>query len=59
MTTSGQQSPLVFKRCNITSHEDQGQALGAAEAYRAQRRAGRVTPLNTDKGRTARRATRA
>jgi hypothetical protein len=50
---------LVFKRYDITSPEDQRQALGAAEAYRAHRRAGRVTPLNTDKRRTARRATRA
>jgi hypothetical protein len=30
--------------------------LEAAEAYRAQRRAAQVTPLNTDKTRTARRA---
>ena len=59
MTISGHQSPLVFKRYDITSHEDQRLALGAAEAYRAQRRSGWVTPLNTDKRRTARRATRA
>lgn len=58
MTISGHQSPLVFKRSDITSHEDQRQALGAAEAYRAHRRAARVTSLNTDKRRTARRATR-
>jgi integrase len=59
MTISGHQSPLVFKRYDITSHEDQRNALAATEAYRAQRRALKVTPLNTDKTRTARRATRA
>ena len=32
MTISGHQSPLVFKRHDITNHEDQRQALGAAEA---------------------------
>jgi len=59
MTISGHQSPLVFKRYDITSHEDQRSALAATEAYRAQRRAAKVTPLNTDKTRTAIRATRA
>jgi hypothetical protein len=39
MTISGHQSPLVFKRYDITSHEDQRNALAATEAYRAQRRA--------------------
>jgi hypothetical protein len=59
MTISGHQSPLVFKRYDITSHEDQRSALAVTEAYRAQRRAAKVTPLNTDKTRTARPATRA
>ena len=59
MTISGHQSPLVFKRYDITSHEDQRSALAATEAYRAQRRAAKVTPLNTDKTRTMSRATRA
>ena len=58
MTISGHQSPLVFKRYDITSHEDQRQALEAGEAYRAQRRAAQVTPLNTDKRRTTKRVTR-
>jgi len=59
MTISGHQSRLVFQRYNITDHEDQRQALQATEAYHAQRRAAKVMPLNTDKSRTARRATRA
>jgi hypothetical protein len=57
MTISGHQ-PLVFKRYDITSHEDQRQALEAADAYCAQRRAAQVTPLDTDKRRTTRLATR-
>jgi integrase len=59
MTISGHQSPLVFKRYDITSHEDQRSALAATEAYRAQRRAAKVTPLNADKTRTARPAAHA
>ena len=59
MTISGHQSQLVFQRYNVTDHEDQRQALQATEAYHAQRRAAKVMPLNTDKSRTARRATRA
>jgi hypothetical protein len=45
MTISGHQSPLSSKRYDITSHEDQRSALAATEAYRAQRWAAKVTPL--------------
>lgn len=45
MTISGHKSPLVFKRYDITSHEDQRRALEATEAYRRQRRAANVKPL--------------
>jgi integrase len=45
MTISGHKSPLVFKRYDITSHEDQQRALAATETYRQQRRAANVKPL--------------
>lgn len=39
MTISGHRSIQVFRRYDITSHEDQRRALAATEAYRQQRRA--------------------
>jgi len=51
MTISGHKSPLVFKRYDITSTEDQRRALAATEAYRQAQRAAKVTkPTGTVRG---------
>ena len=49
MTITGHKSSQVFRRYDITSHEDQRRALQAAESYRQQRRAATVTPLTRTK----------
>jgi hypothetical protein len=49
MTISGHRSSQVFRRYDITSHEDQRRALAAAEAYRQERRAAKVTLLTRTK----------